>query len=738
MVPFIPSMRFDFSATVWFKEDDPQRVALREFEQTFGSDESVVLLIEFHEHEVFDPPAIAFIEALTERLWEVPFVQRVESLTNFQWSYAQGDELISGPFFPDDRERDEAFYRDRLNRALDHPVLPGVYFSKNLKSAMLYGRLAFDPYGESRDHRIGDVMRSLVKEVSTPEWTVHPLGQPFLSSEFQRKSFLDLYILTPILLLLVVGYLFFTFRSFMGVLIPFSVILGAVGFTTGLTGLLQFKVNSLTFILPSIVIAISIADSIHLLATFFDHFSRTRNIETAAKRSLEKNLWPIFLTSVSTSIGFFSLSFSTMVPVRDLGILAAFGTLSAMVLSYFWVIPLLMVFVSQSVRKNRPMSQRMLPREWINAYLDWLERRKRWVIAGFTVMTLIGGWLGLQSEIDSNPYKYFKARDPISIANDFTLQNFGGVAGPELVIDSGRVSGARDPSFLVQVDEYQQWISKRSEVNRVLSLIDILKEVNQALFEGEPTEYRIHPDPSVIAQEIFIYTMGLPHGMDINNRIDLEERRLRLSVLWSLQDSTPSLLAIDELLAEAQARNLNVSVTGKPILFQHMNAHVVYTFFTSMALAITLISILLLIVFRSGKAGLLSLIPNCVPVMLGAGLLKVLDKPIDIGCAIVASVTLGIAVDDTIHFLSHYYRLKKEGVSTRHALEEVFSSTGLALLITTFILATCFGLFVFAGLMPNVNFGILCAFVLTMALICDLLVLPAILLMNPLNRSSES
>jgi uncharacterized protein len=737
ITPWSANIKFDFSATVWFSETDPLLERLRNFEQTFGSDESVVVLVELHEGDIFTPKVIELIQELTERVWEVPLVSRVESLTNYHWSYAEGDNLITEPFIPEELAHDENFLLERRIAGLEHSVLPGVFFSRDGQSAMIFGRLALNPTSHLRHAEILSTLNSILDEYKDPAWKLHSLGQPVLSANFQEKSFRDIFLLTPILVLLVLVYLYWTFRSLMGVAIPFSIIVASIGFTGGMTGLLGAKVNSLTFILPSILIAISIADSIHLLATFFDQFSKTKKIDLAAQRSLLKNLGPIFLTTLSTSIGFFSLSFSDILPVRELGILAALGTISAMIFSYLWVVPLLLLFVSRQVRSSKPMNQRMLSRTAVASYLHWVESNATAVLISFAIITVAGVWLGLKNIVDSNPYKYFKESDQLSQSNQYSLDHYGGVAGPELMIDSLTPGGAKEPKFLQEVESFQNWLNERPVVNRVMSIIDILKEMNKALFEGDEAEYRIHPQKDVIAQELFLYTIGLPLGMDINNRMDLAEQKVRLSLLWSLQDSAPSLAELKVIEDEAQRRGLDVQSTGKSILFQQMNEHVVYTFFTSMGAAIFLISIILFWVYRSFTLGLISLIPNCVPVFLGAGLLYLLGKPIDIGTAIVASVTLGIAVDDTIHFLSHYHRLTKDGMERMEALIEVLSSTGLALMITTFILATCFGLFIFASLVPNINFGILCAFVLTMALVCDLIILPAILLKVRLNHSSS-
>ena len=210
--------------------------------------------------------------------------------------------------------------------------------------------------------------------------------------------------------------------------------------------------------------------------------------------------------------------------------------------------------------------------------------------------------------------------------------------------------------------------------------------------------------------------------------MDIKQREIRLSLLWSVQNSKESLERIDEIEEKAKSLSLNSVSTGKPVLFQRMNSYVVDTFATSMGMALGLITLILIVVFKSFKMGLLSLIPNFIPIILGGGLLTLIGTPVDVGCAIVASVTLGIAVDDTIHFLSHYSKLIRSGVGRTEALTEVISGTGVALIVTTMILVSGFGLFMFASLTPNKNFGILSSFVLFLALVCDLVVLPCIVL----------
>lgn len=729
-LPFMLRIELDFSAQAWLSVDDPHIERLSLFERTFGNDERLILLLELKEGEIFDSEMVQLLSELTEKLWTVPEILRVESLANFHWSYAEGDDLTTEPFLPEDMISSEEFLKQRRLDAIDHRFLPGVFFSKNLKSALVIGRIAFHPDRSSDFKKIALAAEDLTKAYADdPRFKIHLLGEPILSHNFQVISFRDLGAMTPLLLLLVIFYLAYSFRTVIGVVIPLGIIFASIGFTLGLTGLLGIKVNSLTFILPSVLMAIAIADSVHLLATFFNLHTKGASLIEAAEKAMEKNLYPIFLTSISTAIGFLSLFSSSIIPVKELGILAAAGTMAAMFFSYFFVIPLLLIFMNQRTKRHgTTVNQRVLSRSQVERYLTWVDRFKAHILVLSLLISVAATVLGLMNSIDSNPFKYFQDGEDISIANNYSLENYGGVGGPEILIDSGEKEGIKDPEFLAKVESFQAWLVGLDYVNNVVSVVNILKEMNQALYGGDPSEYRINTQRDVIAQELFLYTLGLPQGLDLNNQVDLENRRIRLSVMWEIQDSSESLKKIALIEDEAHRRGLDLIVTGKAILFQRMNGYVVMTFFTSIAFALLLITIILIVVFRSVKLGLLSLIPNFVPIILGAALLTILKIPIDIGCAIVASVTLGIAVDDTIHYLSHYNRLIKAGMARFEALVEVMATTGLALIITTVILVSCFGIFIFASLTPNIHFGLLCGFVITLALVCDLVILPAILL----------
>jgi len=221
--------------------------------------------------------------------------------------------------------------------------------------------------------------------------------------------------------------------------------------------------------------------------------------------------------------------------------------------------------------------------------------------------------------------------------------------------------------------------------------------------------------------------MSLPQGMDLNNRVSLDNESIRMSILWNIKDTERWLFYLEDFKKKASSLGLNVGATGKSFLFHHMADYVVETFFYSITLALFFVSILMMIIFKSVKLGLLSLIPNMIPLLIGGAVMYFFKMNLNIGTALVASVCLGIAVDDTIHFLSNYYILRKKGIECKLAMAQVFTYTGNALFITTLILALSFGVFMFGDFIPNVYFGVLAAIVLSMAYIIDVIFLPALL-----------
>ncbi len=719
----------DFSYRIWFRTTDPLIKTYDEFERKFGNDDTVVLLVH-SPSGIFDTDSINTIRQLTENLWQVPDIIKVDSLTNYQWTHAVEDDIEIEDFIPEDFSYDELEERKKI--ALAHEVIPDYLINKDATVSLLYAKVKPYPGGAPDDSLLINKSREAIESiVNKSDHKFYINGATAINYTFRDVAESDSKTMVPAVLLIIIIFLIIFFRRFLGIFIPFIVIFLSLVSTLGFAGFVGIKFNNMITMIPIILIAISIADTVHVLVTYFQYRKMGHDSKEATFLSYKKNIIPTLLTSVSTSIGFLSFSQADLLPLADLGILAAFGTMYAWLITLTIVAPLLVLFpvkvkIEENQKKKSLLSERITPK-----YFKYLFKYRKPVFFTTLVLFILSVYVGLQNEVNSNPYAYFSKDVPLSIANDFGLEKMGGVTGPEIIIHSGREDGIKNLEFLKKVEKYEKWLLQNSEVSKIISIIDIIKSMNKS-FNGDRKEfYRLPDSDNAVAELLFLYTMSLPQGMDINDRISLDYESMRITMLWSSQDSLSALSNIEKYKKAAKDQfNLNMTLTGKIPIYQGMNDLVVSTFFTSISLAIIGISILLILAFLSFKIGFASMLPNVIPLGFGAAIMTILSKPIDIGTALVTSVCLGIVVDDTIHFLANYNKYKKQGMSNKDAVEKVITYTGPALFTTTFILMAGFGIMAFSSFIPNVNFGILSSVVLGMALLVDLTFLPAMLLMK--------
>jgi uncharacterized protein len=281
------------------------------------------------------------------------------------------------------------------------------------------------------------------------------------------------------------------------------------------------------------------------------------------------------------------------------------------------------------------------------------------------------------------------------------------------------------------VDAFQEWIEAQPRITRAISIIDVLKSTHKSLNGDAPQAYKVAGDRETIAQELLLYTMGLPAGMDVNDRITVKYDALRITVLNSLLTSREAVAAIEGIVAHGKAMGLDNEATGKYYLYQQTNDYVVDSFLTSLWSASLLIGAIMMFFLRSFKLGLISMAPNVLPLFAGGALLRFLGQPLDLGTVLVASVCLGISIDDTSHVLANFAYQRRQGLSPNAAMRVVMAHTGPALLSTNGILITSFASFGTATFVPNVYFGILTAFILSVALIADMFFTPAMLVEDP-------
>ena len=520
-----------------------------------------------------------------------------------------------------------------------------------------------------------------------------------------------------------------------GIIQSLLVVFSSIFAILGIMGITGFRFNNMPSIVPYILIAIGIADSVHIMVTFYQFMNRGLSKVDAAFLSLRKNFIPTLLTSVSTAMGFISFGTSKVEPIANMGILAAIGTLFAWVFTYTILGPLLKTFPATADKKmgsGEPDIKTLGPNsiriaEWINHY-------KKPIMVSFGIVALFSIVVSVNHRVNSDPFAYFREGSDLRKSLEFMEKAVGAATGVEISIQSGKAEGIKEPAFLNKVEELQNWIYSRKDetgevfTTKTVSIIEILKAMNRTLNGGDQDYYRLPGSKEVTAEQLFLYTMNLPEGMDINDRMTIKNDSMRLTVLWKLHDSNHVLGEIAEIKKQAEKIGLKIDVTGKQVLFPSLNPYVVNSFIVSITMAVILVSVLLMIAFRSVKLGLLAMIPNAIPLFFGSAAIWLAGKDLDMGMVIVFSICLGIAVDDTIHFLENYRKALSEGKTPLDAVKTVFTFTAPALVTTTMVLVASFGTFILATFVPNINFGIFTAFILSLALLTDMFFLPALLI----------
>ena len=718
LLVFVPGALFistDYGVKVWFRSNDSLVQGYNFLLGTFGNDDSVVISLDTNGKGVFSQDTLNDILDITEELRSVPDVVRVESLTNYQ--IVEGsEEEVNVRAFLDQKNLSHEEIKGLKEEALKHENMPGLVVSRDANAALFNVRLK-PTFLEQPNHKpIMDAIEKLITKYSQEKgYSFYKLGTARVTETFRVIAETDLFLMIPILNIFLAIMLFFVFKSVVGVAIPFVVISLTCASAMGLSGYFGIKLNNLSGMVPMILIAICIADSIH----FMVYYRKTKS----AIETLKKNFTPTFLTTISTSIGFFSLGTATLKPIADFGILCGIGAFFAWVFSLFGVVPLLEILKEKNIKL---FGEKKTHNFSIVHFVPSVRKHKYLICLSVLIFTVFAGSMGMKNSVNSNPFNYFKENTEIFTHNQYFLKKYNGVNGLEFVVDSGRKDGIFDPDFIKKIDSFQEYIRTKPYTNVTYSFVDSYKHLNRALFAGDESKFKIANSRSTLADQFLMYTLSVPRDMNVRDLVSLDQRYLRVRLLWNIQDSKKSIDETRYLVSQAKEFGLDAYATGQEYLFQGMNEYVVDTYFKSIATSLVLIAILMVIVFKSPFLGFISLLPNIIPITIGAFTMYLVGKPIDVGTVLVASVCFGIAIDDTIHFLGSYVRNKEAGISLEENIKSIFESTGVALISTTLTLVGGFGVFVFASFIPNFNFGVFSALVLFLALLVDLIFLPAL------------
>ena len=558
-----------------------------------------------------------------------------------------------------------------------------------------------------------------------------------MNHAFAEAPMTDMPVVMPLMFLVVVLAII-TFLRFAGGAVATLAVIGlSVGTAVGVAGHFGINFDPTSASAPTIILTLAIADSIHILVSFLYALRKGLPKEEAIVEAMSINAQPVFLTSITTAIGFLSLNFSDSPPFRLLGNVTAFGVMAAWAYSMTVVPAVLAIFPA----KEGKTDQRRALDRGMDRFAGWVVRNHRPVLAVTGVAAVALSAAILRMNINDQFTEYFDERLAIRLANDFSTENLIGLYGVTYSLDSGETQGVTDPVFLERVDEFARWFEARPNVVHVNSFTEVMKRLNRNMHEDDPAEYKLPDSGELGAQYLLLYELSLPYGLDVNDQVDVDKRSLRLDVTYG--DADVATVEQDMILAQAWlAENGTPSMqtaegTGVTTMFSQITRRNIDSMVLGTGLGFALISIILMVALRSVRMGLISLVPNLVPAAVAMGVWALLVGEVGFAVSIVAGLSIGIIVDDTVHFLTKY-NLARKTVGAQEAVLYAFRQVGTAILGTTVIVAAGFAMLGMSTFRVTAYMGLLTSMTVLSALFVDFLLLPALLIAIDRRRPAQA
>ena len=712
---------------VLFRDDNPQLLAFQALENTYSATDRALIAVAPREGSVFTSEALGAIVELTDAAWEAPYSSRVDSLTNYSHSEALGeDDLVVAPLVEDASVLSDADLARVQTIAMDAIEIVGRLVSRDGSTAGVVINFILP---ENRDEAVTEVTEHLETllghaRARHPGIGYYMTGDIALNHAFAEATADDLQTLTPIVFLIIVVLTSLFLRSILGTAAIVAVLMFAVNTTMGFAGWLGVAFSPTSSGVPIIVTVIAVADSIHVVTAVLLAMRRGLDRNAAIAESLRINTYPIFLTSVTTAIGFLSLNSADSPPFHDLGNYVAFGVLCAFVYT-MTLLPALLTLLPLRARRSQPGQT-----AYFDRFADFVVARRTvllWSVAAAVVVLATGV---PRIELSDNLTQYFDERYEFRRDSDYVAENLTSLDRLEYSLDAGRESGIADPEYLRTVDALAEWFREQPDVTYVQSFPDIMKRLNKNMHGDDPAFHRLPDDGNLAAQYLLLYELSLPFGADLNDRIDVAKSATRLVVSTSRSWSR-ELRELDEraqVWIRANAPGFAAEASGLSIMSAHVSQRSIDSMLGGTIFAMVLISFVLIFIFRSIRIGLLSLAPNFIPAIMSFGLWGYLVGHVGIAASVVVAIVFGIIVDDTIHFLSEYLKARREGLSAEEAVRSSFHVVGQALLTTTVVLAAGFMTFATSGFEVSWSLGLLVTMTILLALAADFLLLPTLLI----------
>lgn len=733
-------MEFDGDYHVFFSEANPELEAFDALQDKYTKDDNIVIVLAPKNGDVFTKENLTAIEELTAESWNTPYSSRVDAITNFQHTRAVEDDLYVDDLSYESSSKTTAEVEKIREIALKEPLL--IHRLINEKGSVTAINVTVRLPGEDMAAEIPEVTIATRKMIADfkekhPQFDVYVTGLVPLNTAFFEASQKDL-ALTGLMLIIVILTTLILTRNVWSMIATLFVVLFSIMSSVGFVGIMGIKLTPPSAVFPTMILTLAVADSIHILVTLLQKMRKEGYAKKdAIVESMRLNFMPVFITSLTTVIGFLTLNFGEVPPFWDLGNITAFGMSMAFLYSTTMLPALMAIFPVKASAKA--IEKESKSNGWYTKMGQFVVKQPMRLSVASLVVIAVLAIVARQNVFNDEFVEYFDQSVQFRQDSDFINENLTGFYNVEFSVSSGESGGINNPQYLKKLNEFEDWLNEQDEVVHVNAFSEVARRVNRSMHGDDQTYYKVPNNREEAAQYLLLYELSLPFGLDLNNQINVDKSESRVTVTIKNLSSV-EMVAFSERAEKWLEDNtpdpmhsLGVSPT---LMFSKLGFRQAESMFNGNVFALILISLVLMIALRNFKLGLLSIIPNVTPVLVGFGIWWLYKGTINTGMVIVFSMTLGIIVDDTVHFMSKFLRAKRElGYDSRKAVIYAFETVGKALVTTTLVLLAGFAVLSTSSFALNSYMARITVIIISAALIIDFILLPALLIL--INKKSD-
>lgn len=732
-------LEFSTNYRVFFSKANPELQAFEALQNTYTKNDNFLFVVEPRSGHAFDHSTAAAVEELTEAAWQIPYAIRVDSVSNFQHTYAIDDDLIVEDLIEDAAHRDTRYLDARRDIALAEPLIRDQLLTPDAAVTAVNVVLQYPEKGFMEVPEAVAFARDLQKDIESryPDLEIHLTGVSMLNNAFAETGMSDAATLIPIMFAVIFLLTWLIVRSFTATLSTMFVIVLSTMVGMGVAGFAGVKLTPIAMSAPVVILTLAVADSIHILLSSRNLMREGMSRVDALVEAVRLNFLPVTITSLTTVVGFLSLNFSDSPPYWHLGNITAVGIGAAWVYSVT-LLPALISVLPYRVRRanGAEWSQRTMDR-----LASFVIRRHRALFVSVGLVTLAVIAFIPTLRFNDQWVEYFDESIEFRRDSD-AVQDYFGLYPIEYSVPGSGPGGISEPEYLAHLEQLTDFLRAQPHVTHVYSLSDIMKRLSRNMHGDDPAYYRIPEDRDLSAQYLLLYELSLPYGLDLNDRINIDKSATRVTATMDRASSAETrqfFANVDRWMQENLPDYMQAKPTSAAVMFTYISERNLRNMVTGTLIATAAIAVIMMFSLQSVGLGLLSLVPNGLPVLATFGAWALLVGEVGFSVATVASISLGIIVDDTVHLLAKYVRARKEGrLNVEDSIRYAFRNVGVAIIVNTIILTAGFLVMTTSAFKMNVDLGLMTILSIAGALILDFLFLPALLLLGKPEESVQT